>query len=84
MPMKFSTHSTNSGGGWLADEITHTFQCPQCSHEITESLARLKNDPIIVCSACGQRFAFESGGTARDTADKVAELDRAWNNLIKG
>jgi transcription elongation factor Elf1 len=82
--MKLTIHSTHSGGGRLTDEITHTIPCPQCSHEITESLDRLKNDPILVCSACGQRFAIESGGTARDTADKVAELDRAWNNLIKG
>jgi transcription elongation factor Elf1 len=68
----------------ISDEFTHTFACPHCSHEITYSLAGLKDDPLLTCSACGKKTQIESGGTLRQTADDLAKLDRAWDKLTKG
>jgi transcription elongation factor Elf1 len=67
----------------LSDELTHTFECPHCGHEITESLARLKDDPVITCGRCGKSTKFESAGTIRETTDNLDEIDRAWDKLTK-
>jgi transcription elongation factor Elf1 len=68
----------------LSNEVTDTFPCPHCGHEITQSLARLKSDPMLACPSCAKPFRFESGGTLRKAVDEIEELDRAWDNLAKG
>lgn len=67
----------------LSDEFTETFPCPHCGHQITETLARLKDDPTITCPMCGKGTKIESGGTIRETTDKLDDLDRAWDKLTK-
>ena len=71
-------------GPSVSDELTHTFPCSNCGHEITYRLAGLKDDPLLTCSACGNKTQIESGGTLRETADELAKLDATWGNLAKG
>jgi hypothetical protein len=44
----------------------------------------MKLDPILVCSACGEKFAIKSDAATREAADKIDDLDKAWDNLTKG
>jgi transcription elongation factor Elf1 len=67
----------------LSDELTSTFPCPHCGHEITENLARLKDEDVLTCPSCGKGFRIESGGTIGKTVDQLGELDRAWEKLTK-
>jgi transcription elongation factor Elf1 len=38
----------------VSHELSPTFECPYCGHEITESQTRLKHDPEIICRRCGK------------------------------
>jgi transcription elongation factor Elf1 len=68
----------------LADEMKILIKCPKCGHETEHSIAGLKDDPVLVCLSCGERFRVESKGTMRETADKLDDLDRAWDKVTKG
>jgi transcription elongation factor Elf1 len=60
------------------DELAHIFECAYCGHEITQRLARRKDDAVIACLRCGNATKFESGGAIREMRDRRDELDRAW------
>ena len=64
----------------LSDELTQTFPCPYCSHEFTESLIRLMDDPAITCPACGKRFKHDISESMQEATDK---LERVLDNIIK-
>jgi transposase-like protein len=68
----------------LVDEMTAPIKCPKCGHETEQSIARLKNDPEIICPSCGQKFKIESGGTTGKVADKLDEIDRLIDKIGKG
>jgi Predicted ATPase involved in replication control, Cdc46/Mcm family len=82
MPIKISTTVTKTGPRF-AEAISFPIKCPKCGHETKQSIAGLKDDPLLVCSSCSETFKIESGGTARGVADDLDKLDRAWDNLIK-
>ncbi len=67
----------------LSDELTATFTCPHCGHEITQSLTRLKDDPTLTCAVCGKGFRVESGGAIGKAVDDLGNLDRTWDDLTK-
>ena len=77
------TVTTSRTGGRLIDEIDVPISCPYCSHESTEPLTRVKDDPILTCSACSKQFQVQSGGTARQTAYQIAKLDKELDRLFK-
>ena len=81
--LKVTIKTTRHKAGRFVDKINVPIKCPYCGHETTETLARLQDDPILICSACSKGFQFESGGTARETADEINKLDRALDNLFK-
>jgi predicted nucleic acid-binding Zn ribbon protein len=60
------------------------FPCPHCGHEFTESLAKLKDDPLLTCRACGKRTKVGGGGTVMKGVGDLDELERAWITLTKG
>jgi len=67
----------------IVDELDIPVECPECGHKMKQSLARLKHDPTITCPKCSQSFKCESGGTARDVADKISKIDRLFDSIGK-
>src|ERR687891_568051 len=75
------TFESSSNLGRIVDELDVPIECPQCGHKTKQSLARLKNDPTFICRGCGKNIKIESGGTARQIADKINEIDRLFDNI---
>jgi hypothetical protein len=67
----------------LVDEMTVPIKCPKCGHETEQSLARLKDDPILICPSCGDTFKIESSGTMGKVADELDEIDRLIDKIGK-
>ena len=44
----------------LFDNARVDFPCPQCAKDVQETIGRLKNDPKLICSACGFAFTINS------------------------
>lgn len=82
MPFKLTVKTTRSGPR-LVDAVTFPIECPKCSHKTEQSAARLKDDPVIVCPSCGESFKIESGGSAREVADQLKNIDRLLDNFGK-
>lgn len=77
------TVTTNRSGPPLGDAITFPIRCPECNHETEQSVSRLKDAPILVCPACSYHFKVESGGTGRQVADQIQEIDRLIDGFGK-
>ena len=67
----------------FANSTKFPIKCPKCGRESEHLLSALKDDPLITCPDCGQKIKLESGGTAQQAFDEIANLDRAFNNLLK-
>lgn len=83
MPLKVTMTATVSGPS-LRDELTFPIECPKCGHEIPQTLAQLKDNPVLVCSACGENVQVTSDAATREAAEQVDNIDRAWDKLAKG
>jgi predicted nucleic acid-binding Zn ribbon protein len=68
----------------ISDEITVLLECPECTHHFEQSLAMLKDDPIIACPSCDKSFKVESKGTVRNITDQMDEIDRLFDKISKG
>lgn len=67
----------------LSDDLGLPLPCPKCGNEVEVSLTRLKDEPQLVCPACGETFNVDSGGTAGEVADQVDNLDRLLDRFGK-
>jgi transposase-like protein len=83
MPIKISTTITRSGPNFTEIENV-PIKCPKCGHESNYSLARLKNDPTLICASCSETFEIESGGSLRQVADQMDDIDRLFDKIVKG
>jgi len=79
--MKLTVTTTRSGK--LSDKMTAPIKCPHCGQKIELKLAGLKEDPLITCPSCHKKTQIDSGGSLCKTADELAKLDSAWDNLFK-
>ena len=83
MPLKIMMTTTRTDGPPLGDELTFAVPCPKCGHETEQAVSRLKDDPTLVCPSCSEAFKFESGGSMREVADQVDNIDRLFESLGK-
>jgi hypothetical protein len=81
MSMKI-TVTTKRSGPSLADSASDTIECPECGHKMKVLIAKLQNDPTLVCPR-GHRFKVKTGGTARKVTNELKEIDRLMDNLFK-
>jgi ribosomal protein S27E len=82
MAIKVSITTTRSGPD-LSDAVTVPIQCPKCGHETEHSIAWLKTDPVLSCSACGEKLKIDSGGTLTDVANQLDNIDRLFDKITK-
>lgn len=64
----------------ISDELAFPIPCPECGHEISKTLAELKDNPTIICPACSAQIEVTSDAATTEAADKLEEIDR----LIEG
>lgn len=61
--------------------------CPQCGEKFNESIGRLKTNPKLVCSSCGQIIAINADELVKglDAANKsIEDFDRRIRDAFKG
>ncbi|MEN6302450.1 MAG: hypothetical protein ABFC96_03150 [Thermoguttaceae bacterium] len=68
------------------DNQTIQIPCPECGHEITETIGRLKNDPDLPCPGCGITIKinaekFREG--FKGAEDALANFERSLGKLGK-
>lgn len=68
----------------FGDKIAWDLKCPHCSQKFKASLSELENDPLLTCPNCGNGIQIESGGTAKETAEAVKQIDKTWNDIVSG
>ena len=70
----------------LLDNQAIEFTCPQCTHKFKEGLGKLKTNPTLTCSGCGQRIVIQADQLGQEITkvDKaLAELQRTIGRLRK-
>ena len=51
----------------MLDDQTITLKCPKCSHEITETVGRLKHSPKLVCPSCASNIQINASSLLEET-----------------
>ena len=54
-----------------------SFPCPGCKKKLTEKIGRLKRDPQITCSGCGQTIKVNAAELRRG----IESVQKSLNNL---
>jgi len=60
----------------LNRNVTIPIPCPKCQHKIQESIARLENNPILVCPACNFSFKVEAEKFRRGLLEVEKTLEK--------
>jgi transcription elongation factor Elf1 len=62
----------------MADVDAHEirFQCPNCGHELKQTIRRLKDQEHMVCSGCGIGINIDTNRLARATEEIQKAIEK--------
>lgn len=59
------------------ENVALDIPCPRCGQEIHETIGRLKNDPNLTCTACGQPFLMD----LNEFNTKIAAVEKSLDDF---
>jgi transcription elongation factor Elf1 len=62
----------------MADVDAHeiSFQCPNCGHELKQTIGRLKNEEHMTCSDCGIGINIDTNRLAKATGEIQKAIEK--------
>jgi predicted RNA-binding Zn-ribbon protein involved in translation (DUF1610 family) len=73
------THIKFMGGEFVmteADAHEITFQCPNCGHELKQTIGRLKANEHMTCSSCGIGINIDASRLAKATEEIQKAIEK--------
>lgn len=61
----------------MLDSQAITIPCPNCGHQLSQTIGKLKTDPELTCTKCSTRFKVD----ATDMRREIAKVENALANL---
>lgn len=61
----------------VLDSQAIAIPCPKCGHQSSHTIRKLKTNPHLTCSGCGQGFQID----ATDMRRKIAEVEKTLANF---
>ena len=61
----------------MLDSQAIEIPCPHCRHKVTQTIAQLKRNPQLTCSACAKGFAVN----ANELRISIEKIEKSLANL---
>lgn len=61
----------------VLDSEAIAISCPNCGHQLSQTIGKLKTNPELTCGKCRTRFKVD----ATDMRAKITQVEKALANL---